>query len=136
MLEPETARRVFDVSLDVELDASQVIYIATANTLRTLDSALLSRFEVVHVGLPSPAERRESAWRIINRTMQRLGVGGVMRSHAGNVVLLENYSPRVIQRVVEKAVGAAVICGRRLLSVDDIEAALGRAERQHIARMH
>lgn len=136
LLEKETARRVFEISLDIELDASQVVYIATANTLRTLDAALLSRFEVVHVGLPSPTERRESAWRIINRTMQRLGVGADMRVSPGIVVLVENYSPRIVQRTVEKAVGAAVAGGRLHLGVDDIEAALGLIEQKHTARMH
>ena len=63
-LKPETARRLADISLDVELDASQVVYIATANGLKTLDSALLSRFEVIMIGLPMAPERRESAARV------------------------------------------------------------------------
>ena len=136
VLEPETARRVADVSLDVDLDASQVVYVATANGLRNLDDALLSRFEAIQVGLPSPEERRESAQRVVESAMQRLGVRGVMRVSPGVSVLLANYSPRVIQRVVEKAVGAAVVAGRQQLSVDDVETALGLAERPHAMRMH
>lgn len=136
VLEPETSRRIADVSLDVELDASQVVYVATANGLRNLDAALLSRFEVAQIGLPGPDERRESARRIVESAMKRLGVRGVMRVNPGVAVLLADYTPRVIQRVVEKAVGAAVVDGRQRLSVDDMEVALGLAERPRSMRMH
>jgi hypothetical protein len=73
-LEPETASHVVDISLGVELDSSQVLYLATANGLRNLDSALLSRFEVIQVGLPSPDERKESAKRVVESALARLGV--------------------------------------------------------------
>jgi ATP-dependent Lon protease len=35
-LEPETARRMLDVSVHIEFDASHVTYIATANTVHSL----------------------------------------------------------------------------------------------------
>ncbi|MFG6488236.1 AAA family ATPase [Roseateles sp. BYS78W] len=136
-LEPETAQRLTDVSLDIELDASQVVYVGTANGLRTLDAALLSRFEVIPVGLPSPDERRESAMRVVESTMKRLGVRGVVRVSPGVSVLLADYTPRAIRRVVERAVGAVVVAGRERLSVEDIEAALGMTPaQQHARRMH
>ena len=128
-LEPETAQRIADVSLDVELDASQVVYIATANGLRTLDAALLSRFEVVQVRIPSPEERRESARRIVESAMEGLGVRNEMRVRPGVIVLLADYTPRVIRRAIEKAVGAAMVAGSCQLGIDELEVALGLAER-------
>ena len=124
-LEPETARRLADVSLDVELDASQVVYIATANGLKTLDSALLSRFEVIMIGLPMASERREFAARVATTALGRLGVVGRVGVSPGAVAVLAQFAPRVIRRAVEKAVAAAVADGKRMVQAEDIEETLG-----------
>ena len=124
-LEPETARRLADISLDVELDASQVVYIATANALKTLDSALLSRFEVVMIGLPMPSERRGCAERVATAVLSRLGVLCQVGVSPGAVAVLAQFAPRVIRRAVEKAVAAAVIDGKRMVQAEDIEETLG-----------
>lgn len=135
-LEPETAQHLSDVSLDVDIDASQVMYIATANGLRTLDAALLSRFEVIQVGLPSQEERRESAARIVESALARLGVRGVVRVRPGCIVVLADFSARVIKRATEKAVAAAISSGRTLLQVEDFEIAMGQANKHKTTRMH
>lgn len=124
-LEPETARRLADVSLDVELDASQVLYVATANGLKNLDSALLSRFEVTMIGLPMASERRESAARVATTALGRLGVAGLVGVSPGAVAVLAEFAPRVIRRAVEKAVAAAVAGGKRMVRAEDIEETLG-----------
>jgi ATP-dependent Lon protease len=136
VLERETARRIVDVSLDIELDASLVTYIATANSLTTLDTALLSRFEVIAVGLPSPDKRRESARRIIECTVERLGLWDSVRVSPGVTVLLADYSPRLIQRVVEKAVGTAIATGRERVDAEDVERELGLVKRPTPRRLH
>ena len=135
-LEPETARRITDISLDVELDASLVTYVATANSIAKLDSPLLSRFEVIQVDIPSPTERRESARRVMTAALERLGLEDRMRVSPGAVVVLESYSPRVIRRATEKAVGAALAAGRDAVSVEDFEVALGLVERVRAPMVH
>lgn len=124
-LEPETARRLADISLDVELDASQVVYVATSNGLKTLGSALLSRFEVIMVGLPVASEKRESAARVATTALERLGVIGLVGLSPGAVAVLAEFAPRVIRRAVEKAVAAAVAGGKRMVRAEDIEETLG-----------
>jgi ATP-dependent Lon protease len=128
-LEPETARRLSDISLDIELDTSQVVYIATANSLKTLDSALLSRFEVMMIGLPAESERRESAARIVAAGLVRLGAIGQVAVSPGAVVVLADFTPRVMSRAVEKAVAAAVMGGQRIVRAEDIEQALGLSQK-------
>ena len=124
-LEPETARRLADISLDVELDASRVLYVATANGLKTLDSALLSRFEVFMIGLPMPSERRECAARVATAALARLGTLAMVEVSPGAVAVLAEFAPRVIRRAVEKAVAAAVAGGKRMVRAEDIEEAVG-----------
>jgi ATP-dependent Lon protease len=124
-LEPETAQHLQDVSLDVELDASQVIYVATANQLQALDAALLSRFEVIQVGLPSQEERVESTQWIVELTLARMGVRTLVRVNGGAVVLLAGYSPRVVRRAIEKTAAWAIGKGCDRITAEDVEAALG-----------
>jgi ATP-dependent Lon protease len=135
-LEPETSRRITDISLDVELDASLVTYIATANSIAKLDSPLLSRFEVVQVGIPSAGERREAARRVMEVTMKRLGLEERVRVSPGVVVVLESFSPRVIRRTLEKAAGAVLAARRDAITVDDVEIALGLVERARAPVVH
>lgn len=68
LLEPHTARKFKDQFLDLELDASRMIFILTANTLDGIPPALLSRVEVFHVPRPERAQRL----RIIHQTHANL----------------------------------------------------------------
>ncbi len=68
LLEPATARKFKDQFLDLEFDASRIIFILTANTLDGVPPALLSRVEVFHVPLPGRAQRL----RIIRQTNAEL----------------------------------------------------------------
>ena len=52
LLEPETAAHYPDPALQTEVDLSHVCYVATANILTPLPSALLDRFRVVEVPEP------------------------------------------------------------------------------------
>ncbi len=124
-LEPQTSQRISDLCTDVEMDASLVTYIATANSLSNIDPALLSRFEVFHIELPHPDDRRKAAQRIIKNVIEKMGLDTKLKASAGCSVVLENYSPRIIARTVEKSAGAAIARGRNLIQADDIERALG-----------
>jgi len=135
-LEPETSRRIKDLSLEVELDASLVTYIATANSIAKLEAPLLSRFAVVEVGMPSPGERREAARRVMNVTLSRLALEDRIRVRPGALVVLEGYSPRVIRRSVEQAVGAALAAGRTDVTVEDVEVALGLSPMPTRSQLH
>ncbi|TXN39360.1 AAA family ATPase [Methylobacterium sp. WL30] len=56
MLEPETARHYMDPAFQVEVDLSQVSWIATANTTKNLPGPLLDRMRVIGVSSPGPAD--------------------------------------------------------------------------------
>ncbi len=57
MLEPTSARHFKDEFYDLEFDASRIIFVLTANTLRTVPEPLLSRVAVFHVPRPQPNQR-------------------------------------------------------------------------------
>ncbi|TXN06709.1 AAA family ATPase [Methylobacterium sp. WL122] len=56
MLEPTTARHYMDPAFQVEVDLSQVSWLATANTTKNLPGPLLDRMRVVEVSSPGPAD--------------------------------------------------------------------------------
>jgi ATP-dependent Lon protease len=58
LLEEESARRYRDMSLQLEMDASRVIVIATANERASISPPLLSRLTEFHIAAPSDEQRR------------------------------------------------------------------------------
>jgi ATP-dependent Lon protease len=135
-LEPETARSLIDASLNVALDASQVMYIATANSLEKIDEPLLSRFEVIAVDLPDQAQRRQAAEGIVMDVARRLHVRGMVNVWPGCYVLLADYSPRVIVRAAERAISDAVRNRRTDVRAADFEEALGIASTTSPVALH
>jgi hypothetical protein len=124
-LEPVTARRLSDVSLDLEFDASLVTYIATANSLRGIEPSVLSRFEIFSIALPEPREAVETARRLANSVLARLGLDERLRFDPKGYYVLAHLSPRLMLRTVEKSAAAAVAEKRSEVSEADLWAELG-----------
>lgn len=57
LFEPYTARNFKDEFLEMEFDASRIIFVLTANSLDNVPTPLLSRVEVFDVPRPEPAQR-------------------------------------------------------------------------------
>jgi len=77
LLEPITAQRFQDRSLPaMVLDASLVNWIATANDVGRVDPALLSRFTVLDVAAPTPAQRAGWVQHLYEALLDELGVKG------------------------------------------------------------
>ncbi|MCL4469918.1 MAG: AAA family ATPase [Gammaproteobacteria bacterium] len=58
LFEPNTSRRFKDEFLEMQFDASRIIFILTANSLDGVPTPLLSRVEVFNVPRPEPQQRR------------------------------------------------------------------------------
>ena len=68
LLDANTAKKFKDQFFEMEIDASRVVFILTANSLDGVPPALLSRVEVFHVPRPERAQRL----RIIRETNAEL----------------------------------------------------------------
>lgn len=123
-LEPQTSRRMMDISAEVEFDASMTTYIGTANTKRGIDSSILSRFEVFVIEPCSPAESVETARAIAAATLERLGLQERMTFERKAVLTLAHFSPRLMVRSAEKAVAVAAVDGREEVREDDVWSAV------------
>jgi ATP-dependent Lon protease len=76
VLERETAQRLNDVSVDVEFDASLVVYVGTANSLRGLGVPIVSRMQLFVIEPPSKWEAIDIATNISRSVLRRLGLEG------------------------------------------------------------
>lgn len=74
LLERETARAFHDPYLECAVDLSAVSYIATANSTESLDPALLSRFRVIDMPMPTLASLPVLARGIVDEIRRERGL--------------------------------------------------------------
>lgn len=119
VFEPETARRWVDQYVEVPLDLSHVMFVATANDASVLAPALLSRFEVFEISAPD--------------CMQ---FGAVFQSiyedELGKLRNCRMFAPNLSGAVISKVLGAAMSPRTaRWALIGAMERAVVRTHREH-----
>lgn len=75
VLDPEQNETFYDNYLEVEYDLSKILFIATANTLSTIQPALLDRMEIINISGYSLEEKVEIAKRhLIPQQLKKHGL--------------------------------------------------------------
>ena len=118
VLEPVSAKGVRDISLMFEFDASQVTWIATANTAMYLDPPLRSRFREFHIMPPTAAECLVLAEEVMRASIESVGIKGFkpdvsLRRH------LAHLPARQIFQLTLDAIANAVAADRKELRQGD-----------------
>jgi len=131
LLEPKTAKHFRDLSVrDLSLDASHIVWFATANDLNAIPAPILSRFVIFEI----PAPTREQA-EAIAKTMycdirNAYAWGGVFAEELSTDVAtrLAEGAPREIRTMLQRGFGKAALEGRTELVPDDIPAPTTRKQ--------
>ena len=108
VLDPEQNTAFSDHYLDVEYDLSRVFFIATANVLHTLPSALLDRLEVIHLGGYMEQEKLEIAKRhLVDKQIEGAGLknANVVFTDEGLHTLVQDYTREAGVRNLEREIG-------------------------------
>ena len=95
VLDPEQNNAFHDNFLDVDYDLSNVMFIATANSLNTIPTPLLDRLEVIEVGGYLTEEKIEIALRhLIPEEMKNNGISDKQVTISKNAVekIIEDYT--------------------------------------------
>lgn len=121
LLEPETARAFRDEFIDVEIDASQIFWVLTANSTDGIPAPLLNRMAVYDVPAPTPEQAAGIAQRIYGALLRELKLGK-FPPQLGEMALarLAAVSPRDMRKTLLDALGYAVAAGRDDMCADDI----------------
>jgi ATP-dependent Lon protease len=121
LLEPETSRAFHDEFIDVDLDASQVFWVLTANSLKGIPEALLSRMAIYEVPSPTSEQAAGIAQRIYTGLLSELKLQNLQPELPDNVLeKLSDISPREMRKILLDGLGFAVAGGRAVLEPEDI----------------
>jgi ATP-dependent Lon protease len=127
LLEHDTAHAFVDEFAEVALDASQVIWITTANDERAIPDPILNRMNVFEVPAPTREQARAIALRLYQGIRRDHGWGERFAPEPGDDVLdgLAELAPREMRRALMTGFGNARLAGRETLEPGDLPRAGG-----------
>jgi len=130
LLEPETSSHFHDEFIDLDIDASQIFWVLTANSLDGLPDPLLNRMAVYEVPAPTPEQAAQIAQRVYAGILKEMKLEGF--EHTLNASVLEkmsSVSPRDMRKLLLDGLGFAVEAGRSEVSPEDIHLKSGGKKR-------
>ncbi|MDF1485900.1 AAA family ATPase [Ramlibacter sp. H39-3-26] len=127
LLEHDTAQSFTDEFAEVAIDASQVIWISTANDARGIPEPILNRMNVFEIEPPTPAQAREIALRLYQGIRAAHDWGHRFSEAPGDGMLdrLAEMPPREMRRALMTGFGNARLAGRGDVQPDDLPRAGG-----------
>jgi ATP-dependent Lon protease len=119
LLEHDTARSFRDEFIDIDMDASSVLWVATANDEGRLPDPILNRMNVYEVPRPNTEQTRTIAARLYTEIVTDHQWG--FSAEADDVVLdkLADLPPRDMRKQLMSAFGNAKLAGRDHLDIGD-----------------
>ncbi len=123
LLESSTATSFVDEFVEIPIDASGVVWLATANDASRIPEPILNRMNVYRIDPPDAEGARRIA-RAIYREIRDAHDWGKRFPEAPSEAVLERLaalSPREMRRAVKSAFGNAKVAGRCELETEDID---------------
>ncbi len=122
LLEHDTAQCFTDEFAEVPIDASQVIWITTANDERGIPEPILNRMNVFTVEPPSPEAARQIARNLYRSIRADHGWGQRFNPEPvdDTIDLLAELAPREMRRSLMSGFGNARLAGREQILPDDL----------------
>jgi ATP-dependent Lon protease len=141
VLDPEQNNAFYDNFLEVEFDLSKVMFIATANSLNTIQPALRDRMEIIDISGYTQEEKLEIAKRhLIPKQMEEHGLkkNHFLWSDGALAKIIDEHTSESGVRSLEKQIAKVIRMMARsiamkekfpkTLSVTDVEKLLGPAK--------
>lgn len=130
LLEHDTAHGFIDEFAEVPIDASQVIWVATANDARSIPDPILNRVNVFEIEMPDEEASRKIASKLYRSIRADHAWGQRFAPELEDAVLsaLSGLAPREMRRALMVAFGNAKLDGRDTLATQDLPQAGGRRQ--------
>ena len=128
LLEHDTATAFTDEFAEVPIDASQLIWVATANDERAIPDPILNRMNVYEVQPPDREAARHIATRLYRSIRADHGWGARFEAEPSSDVLdrMSEMAPREMRRAWMTAFGNAKLDRRERVEVRDIPEPAGK----------
>jgi len=128
----KTATRFIDEFVELPIDASGAVWLATANDAGRVPEPLLDRLNVYEIEAPDASGSRAIALSIYSDIRSAHDWGRQFPSVPSESALdkLASLAPREMRRALQAAFGNAKLAGRSELGPDDIQD--GRSKKQRI----
>jgi ATP-dependent Lon protease len=122
LLEHDTAQSFVDEFAEVAIDASQVIWVTTANDERSIPEPILNRMNVFTIEPPSPEAARQIAGQLYRSIRTEHGWGQRFAPQPRDDVLdmLGELAPREMRRSLMTGFGNAQLDGRDEIRPEDL----------------
>lgn len=122
LLEPQSARRFRDEALEIELDASRVIWIATSNDVNKIPDPILSRMRVIDIKQPNVQQMKDVVNSIYSNFRVSKPYGELMEPwiDENTMSLLTMKSPREVRMAIDTGCLIAIRENRKQLLPSDI----------------
>jgi ATP-dependent Lon protease len=131
LLEHDTAGTFVDEFAEVSIDASQVLWITTANDARGIPDPILNRMNVFEIEAPTPAQARDIARRLYQGIRRQHDWGQHFDEEPGDSLLdaLAEVAPREMRRALMTGFGNARLDRRDQIQADDLPRSSGSRPR-------
>jgi len=131
LLEVETATRFVDEFVELPIDASGVVWLATANDASRIPEPLLNRLSVYEIEAPDAEGAARIATSIYREIRNAHDWGRQFPETPSEAALakLASLPPREMRRAIHSAFGNAKLAERAEVSADDIQDTRGRKAR-------
>jgi ATP-dependent Lon protease len=123
LLETTTAREFIDEFAEVPIDASEVVWVATANEVSAIPEPILNRMNVYEIDAPDEAASQRIARAMYQELRAEHSWGRLFPEELDSeaVERLARLMPREMRRVMLSAFGYAKIDGRHEVQASDIK---------------
>ncbi len=122
LLESHSAKRFRDEALEIELDASKIVWIATGNYIHNIPAPIQSRMRIFNIRQPNLACMHSVIKSIYQHTIHNKGYGKFLDESLNENVIdqLRSQSPRTIKLAIEEGAFKAIRNQRGTIHVSDL----------------
>src|SRR5690242_9368003 len=127
LLEIDTATRFVDEFVELPIDASGAVWLATANDAARIPEPVLNRMAVYEIDAPDEAGARRIAQTIYSEIRNGHDWGKRFPETPSDATLerLAAMAPREMRRAIQSAFGTAKLAGRQEMKPDDVQLTRG-----------
>ncbi len=118
--------------MEVDIDASHIIWMATCNDSTRIEPALRSRFREFVIEAPTNEQMKAVAQSVYRERRKHAAWGEVFPDRLDESVAeaMSTCTPREIAALIEAAAAHAATCLRKHILVEDLKAAQASNQRQ------